>query len=373
MTRKFGWLLSALLGLATAAAGCKDLEPVADYGGSKIYVTMSGAKPTPVGAHLELWARNGDQEIIRLQPDTGVDDQGRTKQGTLAYTIVPAVDINDPCMVDTGNDHDGTYELIWKPGSQPGPSDAEKIVQAKAVEDRIHQLTDLQPTPLYALVAYDDLAYSIPSVCAGAQKVAMDPTAKPADKVPIACTTNADCKVGFCGKPCLPDESCQSVCVKRKEYCNCIWSVGPCGTDWSKNSVPAYVGNCPNVNAQSQIYTGDPRQLTNPIHGQFYAAVDFLSVKPSQISGGMKIESPFAIRDVRELWFTQTKATIGKLDQDQIDCAASPSTCRGPIYLQGAVDVFGRDVVHFDLTSPDHSVSGTAAVYTQLGRDPVSF
>ena len=305
MTRKRGGsqLLGVGVGLllvVVALASC-DLV-VTDFGGSKVYVTMSGAHPTPVGSHLELWARNGADEIIRMQPDP-----------SSAYTIVPAVDITDPCMVDTGADHDGSYELIWKPAAQPGPSDTDKVAQALAVEDRIHELTDLQPTPMYALVPYDDLSYTLPSVCAASQKVAKDPLAKPPDRVPVNCTTNDDCAVGFCGKPCLPTESCQSVCVKRREYCNCLWNVGTCNTDWSKTPVPA---PCPSSASSSQIYTGDPRQLTKPIHGTFYGAVDFLSVKPSQISGGMTIETPFAIRDVQELWWTQTTATLAKIDPD---------------------------------------------------------
>src|SRR5262245_31038174 len=82
---------------------------VKEHGGAKIEMTLTGASAIPLNEHIELWARDGSQSILRVQPSS-----------IAAYTIVQAVDFDDPCMIDRA-----TGYLRWKKEAQPGPSEAE--------------------------------------------------------------------------------------------------------------------------------------------------------------------------------------------------------------------------------------------------------
>jgi hypothetical protein len=305
----------ALLGVALLVGAC-DRFNVVPFAGAKIQLTIAGARVTPAGQHLELWARDGDETLVRVvagsATDGQVDPQGiaPTRQGV--YVIRQAVDIADPCMID------GAGHLLWQPDAQPGcgasppagcDDASEKMLQAKAVETRIHQLTDLPSSPLLALVSYDDAAAQPPTVAA---------TASAADRL-FACQT------------------------------------------WWLSSPFAYDGN--------------PLDLTAPVHGTEFGMLDFTAVAPlpTQVLGGMQVITDFALHDLRELWFTQPQATVNALDPDQIDCAAHPTTCRGPILLQGPAGTSDRGIFRFPLASPLPTVSGTAAVYTALDQDPVMF
>jgi hypothetical protein len=278
---------------------------------------LGGARATPAGQHLELWARDGDQDLVRVVagvgvPDGDIDPQGIAPRKQGVYQIRQAVDIADPCMID------GQGHLLWKPDAQAGcgPSPpagcddaSQRMLQAMSVETRIHELTDLPATPLFALVSYDDAAAAPPMVAADAA---------PADRL----------------------SACQS-----------YWLDSPFA------------------------YDGNPLELTAPLHGILYGMVDFTSIAPlpTQVVGGIQVITDFALRDLRELWFTQTTATVDALDPDQIDCVAHPDTCRGAILLQGAAGSPDRGLYRFLLASPTPTTSGTAAVYTNLDQDPVQF
>src|SRR5689334_1024230 len=93
----------ALLGACLAAAGC-DRFNVVPFAGAKIQMNVAGAKATPAGQHLELWARDGDEQLLRVVTGSATDDQvdpqgiAPTRQGV--YVIKQAVDLADPCMID---------------------------------------------------------------------------------------------------------------------------------------------------------------------------------------------------------------------------------------------------------------------------------
>jgi hypothetical protein len=305
----------ALLAVSLLAGAC-DRFNVVPFAGAKIQLTIAGAHLTPAGQHLELWARDGDEDIVRVvagsAQDTQVDPQGiaPTRQGV--YIIRQAVDLADPCMID------GAGQLLWQPDAQPGcgpnpPSGCDdatqKMLQAKAVEMRVHELTDLPATPLLALVSYDDAAGQPPMVAAGASA------------------------------------------AERLTACQTWWISSPFA------------------------YDGNPLDLTAPVHGTAFGMLDFTAVAPlpTQVLGGIQVITDFALRDLRELWLTQPQATVMALDPDQIDCAGHPTTCRGPLLLQGPAGANDRGIFRFPLASPDPTVSGTAAVYTALDQDPVMF
>jgi hypothetical protein len=314
-----------MLGCALAAGGCEHFA-VNPFAGSKIQLTMTGADPTPPGHHLELWARNGDQDIVRLlagsAPDSCLNNANACTNSagyspTLSgYAIVSAVDIGDPCMID------GTGNLLWSPDAQSGATDADRLLQAQAVEKRIHELTDLQPKPLLALVSYDDGA---------AQRPVRAPDQPSCTKL---------------GKPCIPDDA---TAPTRLGACLAFWSQSPFA------------------------YTGSPLQLTRPVHGTLFGMLDFASITPAQTLGGIQVISDFALRDLRELWFTEPTAKVATLDPDQIDCKAAPDTCRGALFLQGNAGPAQNGIFRFDLSSPQGTVSGTASVLTRLDEDPVQF
>jgi hypothetical protein len=314
------WRVVVPLCLALATAAC-DHFVVSDFAGSRLVLTIHGASATPAGQHLELWARTDDglgndlvtRLLFEVPPDLSIGQTGYSAQAS-AYTIAQTVDINDPCMIDDNGN------LLWKPEAQTG-SDADKMHQAMSVEQRIHQLTDLPASPLLALVSYDDAAAS----------------ERPQQKDPNGAHYIA------------PDADAPT----RLDRCKNVF--------WARS--PHYA------------YTGNPNQLTAPVHGQLFGMLDFQNVapQPPQIVGGINIETRFGLHDLREIWFTQTPATVEMVDPKELDCAAHPQSCRGTLLLQGDAGTPNKGIYHFELSSPLTGVSGSAAVYTRLDEDSVQF
>ncbi|MSP61179.1 MAG: hypothetical protein EXR72_12705 [Myxococcales bacterium] len=302
-------LLSALC-TALGASACDRLS-VTDFAGAKIELTLSGAAPTAAGQHLELWARDGNQHVIRLLAGSVRDECGGEggcinnfgyHPALSAYAVAPVVDLDDPCMIDDrGN-------LLWKPEAQPGPSDAERQVQAAAVVKHILQFQDLRGIPTLALVSYDDNAVT--------------------------------------ARPKLAADASSS---ERLGKCIAYWRASPFA------------------------YTGSPGQLTAPLHGQLFGLIDFASITPPQSLGGIQLITDYFLRDLRELWFTQTGAKVAALDPDVLDCKGNPDTCRGTLFLQGNAGTPARGIYHFNLSSRQPGVGGTASVYTRLDEDAVQF
>jgi hypothetical protein len=301
------WSCVALLG------GCDRLT-VNNFTGSRVQMTIAGAKATPPGSHLELWARDGDEDVVRLvvDPQNMANPSNTTPSGidcptvngvvicqTTAYSIVQAVDKNDPCLIDSDG-HLLTDASAWG-------GDANK---ALAVSMRIDELTIQQANPLFAMVGWDDNSATPPVI---------DPMAD---------------------------------ATTRKDACNAWWA-----------------------NSPYAAYTGNPIQLTAPIHGQLYGMLDFQSVSPapSQILGGIEITSNFSLRDIRELFLTVATAKFQDLDPAETDCKANPTKCRGSLFLQGNTEPPQNGIFHATLTSPTGGASGTAAIETRLDEDPVQF
>jgi hypothetical protein len=124
-----------------------------------------------------------------------------------------------------------------------------------------------------------------------------------------------------------------------------------------------------------RAYSGNPFQLTAPIHGTFLGTLDFVSTTDTgQIAGGIQLDTEYSLRDIRELWLTKTAARVVDVNPDEVDCQARPTTCRGSILVQGNRQTVGRETVHFELAAPQGaSGSGSATIFTTLGEDPVPF
>lgn len=260
-------------------------------------MTLDDLPATTPGDHLELWARDGEENIIRLNAGPEV-----------AYAIAPVVSFTDPCAIDSqGN-------LIWTPAAQqdcfghPCADDAERQRAAESIRLRMRQLVEFQ-APLLVFTRWDDAA---------------------------------------AGRPVF-DENLPA--ATRLAQCRDYWERSP------------------------SAYSGNPVQLTAPIHGTFLGALDFVSTtETAQLAGGIQFSTDYELRDVRELWLTETTARVGEVDPDQVDCQASPTTCRGPILVQGNRQMVGRGTVHFELAPPSGaSGSGSATIYTSLAEDPVQF
>ena len=336
-------------------SGCDHFR-VEDFHGSKILMTIAGngARPTAAGHHLELWVREGaddnpksPQSIVRLLASTGgheadqsvcnpgsffqdlvrfpqynscptlLDSHVCTRQG---YTIVPAVGPYEVVTDATGTHAhlldgcmiDSDGNLLWTAAAKdPNTGQPQGDLVALAIQRRIDQITIGAQTPLYALVPWDD-ASAMPH-----------PSAK---------------------DPSLTAEM-------RKCACRDLW------------------------NASAAAYSGNPIQLTAPVHGALYGVVDFQSLAPPQLLGGVSFHVEYKLPSVRELWLTDTTALVDKLDPAQLDCRAHPDTCRGATILDGYLSPdTGRQASHFELRSPSgEALTGSAAIETNLDADPAQF
>ena len=345
------------LTLGVLFAGCDHFR-VEDFHGSKILMTLggNGARPTAAGHHLELWVREGasddprdPQSVVRLLASEGgheadqsacnagnyLQDLVRYPQYTScppllethscapqAYTIVPAVGPFEVVTDATGTHAhpldgcmiDDEGNLLWTAAAKdPATGAAQGDLAAAAIQRRIDQLTIGAQNPLFALVPWDDAA-AMPH-----------PSAK---------------------DPAITAEM-------RKCACRNLW------------------------NASAASYSGNPIQLTAPVHGALYGVLDFQSTMPPQALGGMSFHVNYALSSARELWFTDTAADVGKLDPRQIDCNQHPESCRGVTLVDGVASpmaMSGRQAIHFELRSPaGAAVTGSAAIETNLDRDPQPF
>jgi hypothetical protein len=324
--------LPALLA-ALSTAGCSIYAP--PFAGAVIELTLSGGTPLPAAQHLELWARVAHDDVVRirriqdldvtgaLSPEAATTCADADPASVLAATgerivhcrpagfmIRPAIRMSDPCLIDDlGN-------LLVTPAAYPGSVTYNGVEQtpdeqAAQVRGRISQLTSSsdcdgsgdnpgshcgrEAAPLYAVLPYD-------------------PTA-----APVTCETSGS------APGCIPFGAEPAV---RLAACQAYWS------------------------ASVLAYTPDPAQLTAPAHGAVWGYVTYNTQSPPSNYDGFRIESPYDLEGLQELWMT--------VEGDQVD----PSH-RGPVYLQGLPDAGGNGWIHFDLTSPAGSafaVAGTAAV-----------
>lgn len=149
---KRGWsrtlLLTSLVPLC-ASLGC-DALTVRSFAGTIMQLTLTSVPATPPGQHLELWATTQYNDIVRINPYYDLF-KGKASFGLM---IRPAVPLDSPCMIN-----DKGY-LLTDPAAYPGPVTQAGVTQspeqqARQVQDRINQLTDLSGQPLLAVVPYD--------------------------------------------------------------------------------------------------------------------------------------------------------------------------------------------------------------------------
>lgn len=275
-----------------ASAGC-DALTVRSFAGSILQMTLEGAQVTPPGTHLEIWARDQYNDIIRLQPFYDESINATTPGLMIRQAIAPT----DPCMIDDkGN-------LLTTAAAYPTSISYSGITQTpeQQAQQRVLRIQQLNPAgmpPLLAVVPWDE--HVEPTVAAN--------------------TAPAD----------------------RKAACDAYRNVQPPTT-----------------------YVPNPDQITAPLHGTVYGFVGYSTNHPPAGYDGLRIDSPIALKGIRELWLTDETAPAGATG-DFVD-----PRHRGPTALEGLPDAGGRDVVHFDLTGPGGS--GTAALLVNLDTDPIQY
>ncbi len=232
------------VGVATAAAltmtGCS--LAVNPFDGSVLQLAWEGSTTTSPSQHLELWARNQYNDVIRITGRYTPTDPAGNKHTVDANGIVIrlAVDPNDPCIINSKG------ALLTTPGAYPGNVTINGVTQtpaeqAQQVINRIAQVTSgalggTATTSLLAVVPYDGTP-------------APSPGATPTD-------------------------------AERLATCQAYWG------------------------ASLLSYTGNPAQVTAPTHGAVLGFIAFSTQIPVAGIDGFKMISPDQLSGIQELWAT---------------------------------------------------------------------
>ncbi len=190
-----GWAAAPLV-LASclplfASLGC-DALTVRSFAGTVGEFTLGGVAPTPAGMHLELWARDQYEDILRVNGYTNLQKY----EASYGFMIRQAVSLDDPCLIDDkGN-------LLTTPDAYPGPVTVAGVTQspqeqAQQVIDRINQLAPAGQPPLLAVLPYTATQVpSIPKTTTAPDRLAMcsayeaDPLAYVANPLQITAPTH---------------------------------------------------------------------------------------------------------------------------------------------------------------------------------------
>jgi hypothetical protein len=299
MVRRLVFFLPAVA-LCVGAPGCNGGLTVKTFVGSVVQMSITGSGVTAPGTHLEVWTRNQNNDILRVDSSyTFPDPNDHTTTKTI-YTqglqIRAAVDKDDPCMID------GKGNLLVTPAAYQqrtvGGNVETAEEQAQSFINRISQLT---------------------STSAGGQEANTLLAVVPYDETP------------------LPAVTASSTAAERLAACKGYWDKSPLA------------------------YTGNPPQVTAPLHGTAYGFVSFTTTRPVASYDGIRLDSPTKLDGAQELWLSVETAALDKVDGDN----------QGPVFLEGKPSPGGNGVIHFDLTGP--SASGDAAIYVNLDDPGISF
>jgi hypothetical protein len=136
-----------------------------------LQMTLEGAQVTPRGTHLEIWARDQYNDIIRLQPfyDESVNAI------TPGLMIRQAISPTDPCMTDDkGN-------LLTTAAAYPTTISYSGVTQtpAQQAQQRVLRIDQLNPkggAPLLAVLPWDEHVEPTvdPNAAAADRKAACD-------------------------------------------------------------------------------------------------------------------------------------------------------------------------------------------------------
>jgi hypothetical protein len=304
--------------LTISCVGC-NLE-VKPFAGSVLAMTLAGATPSPSGRHLELWVRDGYDDIVRLDALATVEGAGASSaaQRLTPFGIVirPALTMNDPCMIDDAGN------LLVTAAAYPTSVVVGGVMQSPEEQAQTER--------------WMASALSSTSSCDGS---GLDPRyhcgRQPANLLGIFPYELVDLASGqvLATAPTPPVMPFDTPPADRLAACRDYWQ-------------------------NPLAYTPNARQLTAPAHGAMFGVVTFTSAAPTVAYDQIRIDSPTHFGEVRELFLTD--------EGDSVDPHA-----RGPVYLGGRAGAGGRAAYHMDLVAPDGAnVAGSATFFTDFDQAP---
>jgi len=309
-----------ILGLVAAAGlgGC-DISARA-FSGAILQLTISGATTNASTDHIELWARDQYDDIIRINQTYNAPDPANANNTIplrpFGFVIRNAISMADPCMIDAAGNLVTTAAAYPKTTKIDGVTQSPEE-QAAGVRARIAQLTTtstcdeanhcgVQPANLLATIPFDPAVGTPP--------------------LQLTLATSA---------------------ADRLAACQAYWATS------------------------LLAYTPNPSQLVLPTHGTVTGFLEYTTQVPVQGFNSVHIESPTNLKGIRELFMT-----VETIDAD--DLAATPPRPdgvdplhRGPLFLQGYPTDGGLGVVFFNLRGPN--ASGTAGVEVDLDQSTTGF
>ncbi len=305
------------------STGCDSLS-ANSFAGTIVEMTLSGVTPNGADDHFELWSRDANDDIIRVNGIFDVVDPVTKKQlhAFNGFTVRPAVLMGDQCMID------GKGNLLVSAAAYPTPVTFNGVPQspeeqAAQVRTRIGQLTTS-------------------SICDGSGG---NPSSH--------CGRETATLLGLVPWNPIPPPAAFSALTFNSSAAD---RLAAC-TEYWQNPL---------------AYTPNPAQLTAPLHGTIWGFLSYTTLNPPGNFDGIRIDSPVNLAGIQELWITTETLPAGMAPgTDFVD----PKN-RGPVYVQGTPDPGGNEVVHFDLAAPfgaTGGASGTAALEVNLDQDNVQF
>ena len=164
-----------LLLLATTT-GCDALS-VKSFAGAVMQFTLAGAHATAANTHLELWARDANNDIIRVAPYYQ-ENKFLSQPGMI---IKPAITLDDPCVTD-GKGHLLTDMSAYPTAVTEAGVTQSPQQQADQIVNRITQLNPSGMDPLLAVLPFTSVAEPvIPETATPAERQAACDAAAAAD------------------------------------------------------------------------------------------------------------------------------------------------------------------------------------------------
>lgn len=314
-------MLRFVLLMTLLDAGCS--LQVKPFAGSVVAMTLAGATASAPGHHLEIWVRNNNDDVVRLDAIYDFHDDPASPEHTERLTpfgvvIRPAVRMDDPCMIDDAG------HLLVTAAAYP----------SSTVVGGVEQTAEEQAQTVRALAS----ALCSTSSCDGSGG---DPRyhcgRQPAGLLglfPYELVDDAGHVVATAPPP--PSVPFDAAPADRLAACQAYWASSPLA------------------------YSPNPRQITAPARGVMWGVVSFASIAPTVSYDQIRIDSPTHFDEVRELFLTDEADDVDPLH-------------RGPVYLGGSVTPAGRAVYHMDLVAPSSSTttaSGSATMWTDFDQAP---
>lgn len=318
-----------VLALGACGAGCGLDAP--QFAGTYMQMMLAGAGTNLAGEHLELWARDPYNDILRIDTIDDVVDSngGATRYFPFGFVIRPAITMDDPCMIDDRGNLQVTA-AAYQPISYDG-IDQSAEEQAETLRARIAQLTPPSSCdgsggdPTYHCGREASLLLGVMpyEIVGAAGQLSVAPLS------PVTCETHGLAV----GAGCI---SFNASAAERLQACLAYWAQGPLA------------------------YSPNPEEIASPVHGRLYGFPSYVTTSPPSQYSSIQIVSNLSLKGIQELWMT-TEPDVVDVNQ------------RGPVLLGGKPGPGGRDVVHIDLAPPLGStvpVSGSASLMVDLNQYP---